>query len=128
VCTQPLACLPACLPACRCQGPGGIAAVADLGGSIITGIDGNPLAVLARQLGLPLHDIQTADVRLYLQDGSQLDAALDAQARPVGWLAGTVLYCIVLYCIVLYCIAAHVQDHQWRRGVSVTQLCVTQGC
>jgi hypothetical protein len=29
---------------------GGCSAVADLGGSIITGIDGNPLAVLAAQV------------------------------------------------------------------------------
>ncbi|CAL0303794.1 unnamed protein product [Lupinus luteus] len=30
----------------------------DLGGSIITGIDANPLAVLARQLSIPLHRIR----------------------------------------------------------------------
>ena len=47
----------------------GQAAVADLGGSIITGIDGNPLAVLAAQLDIPLHAIDTAGVPLYLEDG-----------------------------------------------------------
>ncbi len=47
----------------------GHAAVGDLGGSIITGIDGNPLAVLAAQLNIPLHAIDTAGVPLYLEDG-----------------------------------------------------------
>lgn len=37
-------------------------AVADLGGSILTGIDGNPLAVLARQLKIPLHEIEQTQV------------------------------------------------------------------
>ena len=37
---------------------GALEAVADLGGSILTGIDGNPLAVLARQLQIPLHEIE----------------------------------------------------------------------
>lgn len=31
---------------------------ADLGGSVITGIEGNPLGVLARQLKIPLHNIR----------------------------------------------------------------------
>jgi len=53
-----------------------VAAVADLGGSIITGIDGNPLAVLAKQLDIPLHDINSDDVPLYLADGSQLDTQI----------------------------------------------------
>lgn len=33
-------------------------ASADLGGSVITGIEGNPLGVLARQLNIPLHKIR----------------------------------------------------------------------
>ncbi|XP_015581227.1 lysine-specific histone demethylase 1 homolog 1 isoform X2 [Ricinus communis] len=33
----------------------GVVAAADLGGSVLTGINGNPLGVLARQLSLPLH-------------------------------------------------------------------------
>lgn len=61
------------------QGADGTVAVADLGGSIITGIDGNPLAVLARQLNIPMHDIAGIDVPLYLRDGSQLDATIDQQ-------------------------------------------------
>lgn len=56
---------------------GGLSTVADLGGSIITGIDGNPLAVLAAQLGAPLHDINTAGVPLYLEDGRVPDARID---------------------------------------------------
>jgi hypothetical protein len=41
---------------------GGIEAVADMGGSILTGIDGNPLAVLARQLDIPMHEIEQTEV------------------------------------------------------------------
>lgn len=40
------------------QGQGARAA-ADIGGSIVTGIDGNPLAVLAKQMRLPLADIRS---------------------------------------------------------------------
>jgi len=40
----------------------GIEAVADMGGSILTGIDGNPLAVLARQLHIPMHEIEQTEV------------------------------------------------------------------
>lgn len=38
---------------------GGACAVADTGGSIITGIDGNPLAVLVKQMRLHLADIRS---------------------------------------------------------------------
>eukprot|EP00879_Flechtneria_rotunda_P010703 GHRR01011185.1.p1 GENE.GHRR01011185.1~~GHRR01011185.1.p1 ORF type:complete len:666 (+),score=276.42 GHRR01011185.1:1382-3379(+) len=65
------------------QAGNGEAAVADLGGSIITGVDGNPLAVLARQLGIPLHDINGDNVPLYLRDGTQLDTAVDMQVDKV---------------------------------------------
>lgn len=41
----------------RMEGDNLIAA-ADLGGSVVTGVQGNPLGVLARQLGLPLHKIR----------------------------------------------------------------------
>ena len=51
--------------------------MADLGGSIITGIDGNPLAVLAAQLNIPLHAIDTAGVPLYLRDGRVPHPAVD---------------------------------------------------
>ncbi len=59
----------------------GHAAVGDLGGSIITGIDGNPLAVLAAQLNIPLHEINTAGVPLYLEDGRVPDPAIDKKVR-----------------------------------------------
>jgi lysine-specific histone demethylase 1 len=39
----------------------GACAVADIGGSIITGIDGNPLAVLCKQMRLPLADIRSGE-------------------------------------------------------------------
>jgi hypothetical protein len=61
------------------------AAVADLGGSIVTGVDGNPLAVLARQLGAPMHGIEADDVPLYQPDGSEAALDIDAQVRaPAG--------------------------------------------
>lgn len=77
---QPRTTLPA--PHDQGYGPDGAmhAAVADLGGSIITGIDGNPLAVLARQLGAPLHPI-SEEVPLYQPDGSEADRELDSQVR-----------------------------------------------
>ncbi len=64
---------------CLLQGDFGEAAVADLGGSIITGIDGNPLAVLARQMGIPMHDIDGGDVPLYLRDGTEPDGDIDEE-------------------------------------------------
>lgn len=67
----------------------GKAAVADLGGSIITGIHSNPLAVLARQLDIPLHDISSHDVPLYLRDGSELDAKVDKEVGCSACMAGT---------------------------------------
>jgi monoamine oxidase len=49
---------------------------ADLGGSIITGMDGNPLAIIANQLGLPLYRIRSY-TPLYLPDGSKANDDLD---------------------------------------------------
>ena len=63
----------------------GHSAVADLGGSIITGIDGNPLAVLAAQLNIPLHDINTSGVPLYLEDGTEADMRIDAKVSPTPY-------------------------------------------
>lgn len=62
---------------------GNVSAVADLGGSILTGIDGNPLAVLAKQLQIPLHVIDEADVPLYQVDGREANAALDQEVSHV---------------------------------------------
>lgn len=72
---------------CVCQRllqGGGLAAVADLGGSILTGIDGNPLAVLARQLRIPLHHINSEGVPLYCADGREANRRLDQQARSLA--------------------------------------------
>ncbi len=63
----------------------GHSAVADLGGSIITGIDGNPLAVLAAQLNIPLHDINTSGVPLYLEDGTEADTRIDAKVSATTY-------------------------------------------
>lgn len=59
----------------------GASGAADLGGSIVTGCNGNPLAVLARQLGIRAHTIVADDVNvpLYWEDGGQLDETLDAK-------------------------------------------------
>lgn len=38
------------------EGHNGVA-VGELGGSVLTGVDGNPLAVLARQLGETMHTV-----------------------------------------------------------------------
>lgn len=57
----------------------GMSAVADLGGSILTGIDGNPLAVLVRQLGAPMHEIAFNPVPLYTADGAVADARTDSK-------------------------------------------------
>lgn len=67
----------------------GLAAVADLGGSILTGADGNPLAVLARQLRIPLHAINSEGVPLYCSDGKEANRRLDQQ----------VLYCRLIAAI-----------------------------
>ncbi|KAL4451265.1 hypothetical protein ABPG77_009337 [Micractinium sp. CCAP 211/92] len=60
----------------------GAHAVADIGGSIVTGIDGNPLAVLAKQMRLPLADIRS-DTPLYFADGAEPDPALDAAVEQL---------------------------------------------
>ncbi|KAG1663128.1 hypothetical protein FOA52_000650 [Chlamydomonas sp. UWO 241] len=60
---------------------GGYSGAADLGGSIITGTDGNPLAVLARQLKIPMHSILTK-CPLYLEGGGEEpDKEQDEQAE-----------------------------------------------
>ncbi|CAL9087636.1 unnamed protein product [Musa acuminata var. zebrina] len=55
-----------------------VVATADLGGSVLTGINGNPLGVLARQLGFPLHKIRDL-CPLYLPDGRPVDRVIDAR-------------------------------------------------
>ena len=45
----------------------GARAVADIGGSIITGIDGNPLAVLVKQMGLHMADIRSGGWHVHMR-------------------------------------------------------------
>lgn len=53
----------------------------DLGGSVVSGIDGNPLALMATQLGIPLHSIDN-DTPLHFPDGSPVSKSVD---REVIW-------------------------------------------
>lgn len=64
---------------CKMKGDSVVAAV-DLGGSVLTGINGNPLGVLARQLGLPLHKVRDI-CPLYLPNGKGIDADIDSRVE-----------------------------------------------
>lgn len=63
----------------KMTGPGQLA-VADLGGSVLTGINGNPFGVLARQLGFPLHKVRDK-CPLYLPDGRPVDPVVDTKVE-----------------------------------------------
>ncbi|KAJ3678356.1 hypothetical protein LUZ60_002159 [Juncus effusus] len=54
----------------------------ELGGSVITGLHANPLGVLARQLGVPLHKVRDS-CPLYFPDGTEIDAKMDAEIDSV---------------------------------------------
>lgn len=56
--------------------------VADLGGSVITGIHANPLGVLARQLSIPLHKVRDS-CPLYRPDGVPVDKDLDSKIELI---------------------------------------------
>lgn len=60
----------------------GIWAAADLGGSVVTGMHGNPLGVLARQMNLPLHKIRD-DCPIFQPNGQpaveEVDKKVEAQ-------------------------------------------------
>ncbi|KAJ4834315.1 Lysine-specific histone demethylase 1 1 [Turnera subulata] len=58
----------------------GVEAAADVGGSVLTGINGNPLGVLARQLTLPLHKVRDI-CPLYLPDGRTVDSEIDSRVE-----------------------------------------------
>jgi len=62
----------------KMKGGDGVEAMADVGGSVLTGINGNPLGVLARQLGLPLHKVRDI-CPLYLPNGELADASVDSK-------------------------------------------------
>ena len=86
--------------------------MADLGGSIITGIDGNPLAVLAAQLRIPLHHINSKDVPLFCDDGTQADRTLDGKVS----LRGSVLTqsgCFGLQMALSHSIVSKAVDCRW---------------
>ncbi|XP_027150781.1 lysine-specific histone demethylase 1 homolog 1 isoform X2 [Coffea eugenioides] len=57
-----------------------IVAAADLGGSVLTGINGNPLGVLARQLGVPLHKVRDI-CPLYLPNGRTVNPDIDSRVE-----------------------------------------------
>ena len=54
-------------------------AVADLGGSVVTGILGNQLGLLARQLSYTLHTVRD-ECPLYHADGTPVDEYLDKKS------------------------------------------------
>lgn len=60
------------------MGRNGQFAAVDLGGSVITGIHANPLAVLARQLSIPLHKVRD-NCPLYKPDGAPVDKEIDSK-------------------------------------------------
>ncbi|KAF8669939.1 hypothetical protein HU200_051121 [Digitaria exilis] len=62
-------------------------AAVELGGSVITGIHANPLGVLARQLGIPLHKVRDR-CPLYYPDGRTVETRLD---RSVDLVFNTLL-------------------------------------
>lgn len=62
----------------KMKGGDGVEAMADVGGSVLTGINGNPLGVLARQLGLPLHKVRDI-CPLYLPSGELVDVGVDSK-------------------------------------------------
>ncbi|KAK4357799.1 hypothetical protein RND71_023409 [Anisodus tanguticus] len=61
-------------------GQNGVVAAADLGGSVLTGINGNPLGVLARQLGVPLHKVRDI-CPLYLPNGRTVNPDIDSKVE-----------------------------------------------
>ncbi|PIN10987.1 Amine oxidase [Handroanthus impetiginosus] len=59
---------------------GGVVGAADLGGSVLTGINGNPLGVLVRQLGIPLHKVRDI-CPLYLPNGRVVNSDVDSKVE-----------------------------------------------
>jgi len=58
----------------------GRSAAGDLGGSVLTGTFGNPLGIVAKQLGLPMHKIRDK-CPLYRSDGSPVDPEVDKKVE-----------------------------------------------
>ncbi|WOL07398.1 hypothetical protein Cni_G16139 [Canna indica] len=63
----------------RMEGPNKFAA-ADLGGSVLTGTLGNPLGIIAKQLGSTLHKVRDK-CPLYRTDGKPVDPDLDTKVE-----------------------------------------------
>ncbi|KEH19589.1 putative spermine oxidase transcription regulator Homeodomain-LIKE family [Medicago truncatula] len=57
-------------------------AALDLGGSVITGIHANPLAVLARQLSIPLHKVRD-NCPLFKPNGEPVDKEIDSKVENI---------------------------------------------
>ncbi|KAK2427779.1 lysine-specific histone demethylase protein [Trifolium repens] len=57
-------------------------AAMDLGGSVLTGINANPLAVLARQLAIPLHKVRE-NCPLFKPNGEPVDSEMDSSVEIV---------------------------------------------
>ncbi|KAJ8766004.1 hypothetical protein K2173_020520 [Erythroxylum novogranatense] len=68
----------------KMEGSGGggnkVSASADLGGSVLTGTLGNPLGILARQLGHSLHKVRDK-CPLYRSDGQPVDLDMDMKVE-----------------------------------------------
>jgi len=61
-------------------GDGSCSAAGELGGSVVTGADGNPLMVVAKQLGAEVHALRDR-CPLYSLDGSPVPAELDERVE-----------------------------------------------
>ena len=54
----------------------------DLGGSIITGLEGNPITTIVKQLGVKLHPLGAA-CPIYHHDGQPIDTELDSKVEQM---------------------------------------------
>ncbi|KAK9283469.1 hypothetical protein L1049_011714 [Liquidambar formosana] len=64
----------------KMEGGNRMSAAADLGGSVLTGTLGNPLGIVGRQLGYPLHKVRDK-CPLYGVDGSPVDPDMDSKVE-----------------------------------------------
>ncbi|KAL3732018.1 hypothetical protein ACJRO7_028805 [Eucalyptus globulus] len=64
----------------KMEGGNKLSAAADLGGSVLTGTLGNPLGIVARQLGHPLHKVRDK-CPLYRVDGKPVDPDIDMKVE-----------------------------------------------
>lgn len=64
----------------KMEGGNRVCAAADLGGSVLTGTLGNPLGIVARQLGYPLHKVRDK-CPLYSLDGKPVDPDMDMKVE-----------------------------------------------